>query len=162
MNVHATGSESSDQVDDPCPDCPQGISSMTMHLEGYQSCPNCGVLYAGMVPLWKMDRFLRLEDVLNSHRHLKWKVHPSPDGTGQTAYAIVSGNKDTKECWIMAVIEKCAAPKHQHNPGGIYGEMILTIAGELHDIRDDGVPVISAKQSLCHLTYFSCGIESLW
>src|SRR3989344_7210063 len=100
-----------------CPDCG---SNMKM-CKGYQKCPDCDVLCAGTVPLWKMDRFTSLEDVLNSHRHLKWKVHPSSDGKGQTAYAIVSGNKETKECWIMAVIERCAEPKHQHNPGGVYG-----------------------------------------
>ena len=91
-----------------------------------------------------------LDQVLATYPQFKWKVQEV--GKGRTAYAVVSGNKETGECWVMAVIEDCAAPKHRHNPGGgKYGEMILTINGSLQDIRDDGHELIYCAGSVAFL-----------
>ncbi|MEK7552294.1 MAG: hypothetical protein AAB534_02655 [Patescibacteria group bacterium] len=92
-----------------------------------------------------------LDQVVATYPQLKWKVHPSADGKGRTAYAVVSGNRETGELWVMAVIENCTVPKHRHNSGGKYGEMILTISGALYDTIAHGHEVIYSSGSVVFL-----------
>lgn len=82
-----------------------------------------------------------LDAVLAAFPFLRWKTHTGPDGQGRTAFAILSGNKETGEIWVLAVIEGTNAPEHEHLDGGPYGELIWTLAGELEDVADDGTPV---------------------
>lgn len=85
--------------------------------------------------------FRSIDDVTSRLSWYKWKVYPSPDG-GKTAFTILGGNKETGELHVLAAIEGGAAPRHEHLDGGPYGEMILTIAGELEDLTDDGEPIV--------------------
>ena len=43
--------------------------------------------------------------------------------------------------WAIVVLESASTGMHLHNRGGAYGECIITLAGELHDLRDDRKPV---------------------
>lgn len=70
----------------------------------------------------------------------RWEVHPGAKG-GKIAYAVVSGNKETGEVWVLAILEDAKAPAHEHIAGGSYGEMIVTFSGCLLDVADDGKPV---------------------
>ncbi len=84
---------------------------------------------------------------------VKWKVRSDPKSapTGRIAFAVLGGDKDTGEVWVLAILEGAAAPKHRHNPGGPYGERIITLAGALVDTADDGTPVLlEADQELIH------------
>lgn len=88
--------------------------------------------------------FSSIDDVLAKLSSLKWRVYPAGEGdaAGKTAFTVLGGNKETGEVHILAAIERGAAPRHEHVEGAAYGELILTIAGELEDIADDGEHVI--------------------
>ncbi len=47
----------------------------------------------------------------------------------------------TKEIWAVATVENWGSPRHRHNPGGIYGELVITLAGCLEDVTDGGETV---------------------
>lgn len=83
-----------------------------------------------------------VDSVIAAHPQFRWKIQPGGGGEGIMAYAVVGVNKGTGELWVMAVIERCSALNHQHNLGGEYGEMIVTLAGELHDFDDEGRAVV--------------------
>ena len=85
--------------------------------------------------------FHSIDDVIARLPSLKWRVYPSDDG-GKTAFTVLGGNKETGEVHILAAIERGSAPRHEHVDGGAYGELIMTIAGELEDIADSGEHVI--------------------
>ena len=54
------------------------------------------------------------------------------------AYAILGGNRETGEIYVLAVIQNSVAPRHLHREGAEYGEKIGTFAGELRDVDDEG------------------------
>lgn len=83
-----------------------------------------------------------LEEITTIFGNLKWRTYPSPQGEGRTSFAVIGGNKKTGEIHVLAVIENCAAPEHEHTAGGQYGELIITIAGELEDVTDAGEPIL--------------------
>jgi hypothetical protein len=72
---------------------------------------------------------------------LKWQVESDPANRRVRALAPLFANPETKEIWAVAAVENWGSPRHLHNPGGIYGEVVITLAGELDDIADDGTPV---------------------
>lgn len=81
--------------------------------------------------------FRSLAEVMEKLPQFRWKVHDAPHG-GKTAFAITSGNRETGELHVLAVLENAQVPGHEHIAGGPYGELILTIAGELYDMSDEG------------------------
>ena len=94
--------------------------------------------------------FTSIDDVTARLSSLKWRVYPGESG-GKTAFTILGGNKETGELHVLAAIEGGSAPEHEHLAGGTYGELILTIAGELEDVSDDGEPVVlKPGQMLVH------------
>lgn len=96
-------------------------------------------------PTLPLGNFTSMYQVLEMLPDLKWRLH------GQTAFAIIGGNKETGELHVLAVIEHGSAPEHEHIDGGPYGELIITISGELEDVDDDGVPVmLGPGQMLIH------------
>ena len=72
---------------------------------------------------------------------LKWQVEDDPANHRKRALAPLYINPETKEIWAVATVENWGSPRHLHNPGGIYGEVVITLVGSLDDITDDGVPV---------------------
>ena len=101
------------------------------------------------LPLLDAD-FRSIDDVLARLPMYKWKAYPTPEG-GRTAFTILGGNKETGELHVLAAIEGGSAPEHEHLDGGAYGELIMTIAGELQDVTDEGEPVtLKPGQMLFH------------
>jgi hypothetical protein len=72
---------------------------------------------------------------------LKWQVEDDPANDRARAIAPLFLNPETKEIWAVAIAQNWGSPRHMHNPGGIYGEVVITLVGELDDVTDDGVPV---------------------
>ena len=85
--------------------------------------------------------FQSIDDVTTKLPFYKWRVHETPEG-GRTAFTVLGGNKETGELHVLAAIERGSAPEHEHVDGGTYGELILTIAGEMQDVTDEGEPVV--------------------
>lgn len=83
---------------------------------------------------------------------LNWKCQEVPgykdaSRSGHLGYAVLGGNPKTGDILVMAVIENAAAPKHRHREGAHYGERIWTLTGALHDVADNGTPVILTPES---------------
>ena len=93
------------------------------------------------LPTLPLTDLKSIDDVRERLAWFKWKVYDSPAG-GRTAFTILGGNKETGELHVLAAIEGGAAPEHEHQDGGPYGELILTISGELEDVTDDGKPIV--------------------
>ena len=72
---------------------------------------------------------------------LQWQVENDPAGCRARAVAPLHLDRATGEIWAVAVAENWGSPRHLHNPGGIYGELVITLAGSLDDVTDDGVAV---------------------
>lgn len=79
--------------------------------------------------------------------HFRWKVH-SAEGGGRYAYAVLSGNRETGEVWVLEVMEGCTAPEHIHTVSERYGELIFILEGELLDKNDAGEQVLLTKGSV--------------
>ena len=72
---------------------------------------------------------------------LKWQVEDEPQNNRKRALAPLFVDPATKEIWAVAAIENWSSPRHLHNPGGIYGELVISLAGSLDDVTDGGTPV---------------------
>jgi hypothetical protein len=72
---------------------------------------------------------------------LQWQVEVDTAGGRVRALAPLFVDRTTGEIWAVAAVERWGSPRHLHNPGGIYGELVITLAGALDDTTDDGVPV---------------------
>lgn len=70
-----------------------------------------------------------------SSLNLNWKINRSAKGV--TAFSILQNDAVTGEQWELCVLERGKLDAHRHNPGGDYGEMIITLAGQLSDLADD-------------------------
>jgi hypothetical protein len=71
---------------------------------------------------------------------LPWRVE---EETGRRrALAPLYVDSATREIWALATVENWGSPRHEHNAGGLYGELVITLAGALADETDDGVPVL--------------------
>lgn len=79
--------------------------------------------------------------------HFRWKVH-SAEGGGRYAYAVLSGNRETGEIWVLEVMENCTAPEHIHTLSERYGELVFILEGELIDVNDAGETVVLGKGSV--------------
>lgn len=71
---------------------------------------------------------------------LQWQVEEEP--TRKRALAPLYVNPATREIWAVATVENWGSPRHEHNPGGPYGELVITLAGALADETDDGQPAL--------------------
>ena len=71
---------------------------------------------------------------------LQWQVEEEP--TRRRALAPLYVNPATREIWAVATVENWGSPRHEHNPGGPYGELVITLAGALADETDDGHPAL--------------------
>lgn len=91
-----------------------------------------------------------LDEVVATYQLYKWQIKPGATGTGRMAYAVVSGNKETGEIFVLAVLEDATAPRHRHHDGGLYGEWIITISGRLIDVTDDGQEIILPPGTTLH------------
>jgi hypothetical protein len=67
---------------------------------------------------------------------LAWKAKRVDDGAA--AYATLTGSKELGGFLVLAALERCSAPLHVHlgEPYG-EGELIMTLAGELYDTKDN-------------------------
>jgi hypothetical protein len=71
---------------------------------------------------------------------LMWVVEKNRDG-GSRATAVLTADPLTRGVWALIVLEDASTGRHQHNEGGVYGECVITLAGELDDVLDDGTAV---------------------
>ena len=72
---------------------------------------------------------------------LQWQVETDVAGGRARALAPLHVDRTTGEIWAVAAVENWGSPRHLHNPGGAYGELVITLAGALDDVTDDGCPV---------------------
>jgi hypothetical protein len=72
---------------------------------------------------------------------LAWKVEVDRTRGGARATAILEVDAKTGALWMLALLEHAGTGRHSHNDGGPYGECVITLAGELNDILDDGTAV---------------------
>jgi hypothetical protein len=71
---------------------------------------------------------------------LRWVVEKISGG-GSRATAVLAADAQSCGVWALTVLERAGTGLHQHNEGGVYGECVITLAGELEDVLDDGTAV---------------------
>ena len=71
---------------------------------------------------------------------LQWQVEEEPGR--KRALAPLFIDQATREIWAVATVENWGSPRHEHNAGGLYGELVITLAGALADETDDGEPFL--------------------
>ena len=82
---------------------------------------------------------------------LQWLVERNNEFGKARATAVFELNRETGEIWAIGVLEAATAGKHVHNPGGIYGELVISLAGELNEVTDAGQPIkLPANAVLYH------------
>lgn len=82
-----------------------------------------------------------IKAVLDAMPYLNW--HLLETGEGATAYAKLNGDRDAGDWLILIAMENSVAPRHEHlGTPDEEGEMVWTIAGELHDNTDEGEPIV--------------------
>ena len=84
-----------------------------------------------------VDAFLKHLEPLG----LQWRVERDNEFGKARALAVFHLDQQTGEIWAIGALEQATAGKHVHNPGGLYGELVITLAGALNDIVDGGGPV---------------------
>ncbi len=81
-------------------------------------------------------------DAMAALPKLAWKPFKTADG-GALAFVKLNGTTSNGDFLVLAAIEKASAPPHEHlGDSDNEGELILTFAGELHDVSDDGAVVV--------------------
>ena len=73
--------------------------------------------------------------------HLVWVVEADGRIGGARATAVLRDEETTGGTWTIVILEGAGTGRHRHNDGGAYGECVITLAGELDDILDDGAAV---------------------
>jgi hypothetical protein len=66
--------------------------------------------------------------------NLAWNVDRGASGV--RAFSVLQTDATTGEQWVLGALERGKVDSHRHNPGGDYGEMIITLTGQLSDIDD--------------------------
>ncbi|HEY4247943.1 MAG TPA: hypothetical protein VGM64_13905 [Lacunisphaera sp.] len=74
-----------------------------------------------------------------SSLNLNWKINRSANGVN--AFCILQNDAVTGDQWTLCALERGKVDSHRHNSGGDYGEMIITLAGQLSDLADDAEAV---------------------
>lgn len=72
---------------------------------------------------------------------LEWRGETDEERAGWRFTGVLERDRETGGTWAIVVLDDSTTGLHLHNPGGVYGECIITLAGELEDVRDDGKPV---------------------
>jgi hypothetical protein len=82
---------------------------------------------------------------------LEWTVERNGSFGRTRTHSVLSFNPLSGDIWTLVILEAATAGKHKHNEGGPYGEFIVSLAGDLDDLRDDGCPVeLKAGMVLFH------------
>jgi hypothetical protein len=69
---------------------------------------------------------------------LAWTIERDPVAGKARATAVLECDAVTGGTWLLGVLERSGFDRHRHKAGGDYGEMIVTLAGELSDVDDGG------------------------
>jgi hypothetical protein len=69
---------------------------------------------------------------------LAWTIDRDAVAGKARATAVLELDAVTGDRWLLAVLERARFDRHRHKAGGDYGEMIVTLAGELSDVDDGG------------------------
>lgn len=102
------------------------------------------------LPLLLPEQLLNLRGVAESMEgfldhfaplHLTWEIEGDRLRGGIRATAVLEQDARTGGIWALCVLERASTGRHLHRAGGAYGECVITLAGELDDILDDGTPV---------------------
>jgi hypothetical protein len=72
---------------------------------------------------------------------LAWKIEGDEARGGVRVTGVLQTDSKTGAIWALSVLERAGTGRHRHNDGGAYGECVITLAGELDDILDDGTAV---------------------
>jgi quercetin dioxygenase-like cupin family protein len=72
---------------------------------------------------------------------LQWRVERNNEFGKARATSVFELNRETGEIWAIGALEAATAGKHIHNPGGTYGELVISLAGELNEVTDAGEPI---------------------
>jgi hypothetical protein len=72
---------------------------------------------------------------------LAWSLEVDGIYGGSRATALLDIDETTGGQWVLALLEHASTGRHSHNAGGAYGECVITLAGELEDMLDDGTAV---------------------
>jgi hypothetical protein len=72
---------------------------------------------------------------------LLWTIEVDRRRGGARGTAVLETDEVTGAIWVLAVLERAGTGRHSHNDGGPYGECVITLAGELDDVLDDGTAV---------------------
>ena len=70
--------------------------------------------------------------------NLSWTIQR--DSGEVRAFSVLQFDATTGEQWTLWVLERSRVDRHRHNPGGDYGEMIITLGGQLSDTLDSAQP----------------------
>lgn len=73
--------------------------------------------------------------------HLSWEIEGDRLRGGIRATAVLEADPRTGGVWALCVLERASTGRHRHRAGGAYGECVITLAGELDDVLDDGTAV---------------------
>lgn len=69
---------------------------------------------------------------------LEWSGETDEVRPGWRFTGVLDRDPDSGGTWAIVVLDDASTGMHLHNPGGVYGECLITLAGELEDVRDDG------------------------
>lgn len=111
--------------------------------QAMQSCPGLQLPLALRGELLDLDHVPPTVAAMIDHfapMGLRWIVEETGDG-GARATAVLKTDSLTRDVWAVMILENAGTGRHQHNGGSIYGECVITLAGELDDVLDDGTPV---------------------
>jgi hypothetical protein len=89
--------------------------------------------------LWDMSKVAPTVDAALAHfaaLNLTWTTQR--DAASARAFSVLQQNAATGEQWTLWALERSKVDRHRHNAGGDYGEMIITLGGQLSDINDSG------------------------
>lgn len=92
-------------------------------------------------------RDLTWDQIMETFNTLPWRISQTrhPDlGEGRIAFAVLDRDRATGRQWVMVALERAAARPHRHTGG----EMIITLAGQLHDVSDSGTRTVLEQGSV--------------
>ena len=73
---------------------------------------------------------------------LTWTIERNGAFGGGRAEANFEIDEASGEAWVIAALDSASFSPHRHNSGRSYGELVLTLAGELTDITDAGNAIV--------------------
>jgi len=126
------------------------------------------------LPLWMPGELLNLRQVEPTVQavlthfaplHLGWSYKVDKACGGVRVTAVLESDPVTGEVWELAVLQRSGMGRHRHNVGGLYGECVITLAGEMDDLLDDGTPVkLKAGAVMFHAvdTVHEARAEGFW